>query len=93
MGYLGMSSHTRGPDLEELAVQVQDGLAHFTLWGLRVNVQQGQVAEISGIAEVSWQEAKGGDSPGGPVVKNLPANAGNMGSIPGPGSFYMFQGS
>ena len=48
---------------------------------------------ISGIAEVSWQEAKGGDSPGGPVVKNLPANAGNMGAIPGSGRFYMFQGS
>ena len=27
----------------------------------------------------------GGHFPGGPVVKNLPANAGNMGSIPGPG--------
>ena len=26
-----------------------------------------------------------GDFPGGPVVKNLPANAGDMGSIPGPG--------
>ena len=28
---------------------------------------------------------KKGDFPGGPVVKNLPANAGDMGSIPGPG--------
>ena len=26
------------------------------------------------------------DSPGGPVVKNLPANAGDMGSIPGWGT-------
>ena len=26
-----------------------------------------------------------GDSPGGAVVKNLPANAGNTGSSPGPG--------
>ena len=25
-----------------------------------------------------------GDFPGGPVVKNLPANAGDTGSIPGP---------
>ena len=25
------------------------------------------------------------DFPSGPVVKNLPANAGDMGSIPGPG--------
>ena len=27
--------------------------------------------------------------PGGPVVKNLLANAGDMGSIPGPGRFHM----
>ena len=26
------------------------------------------------------------DVPGGPVVKNPPANAGDMGSIPGPGT-------
>ena len=28
---------------------------------------------------------------GGPVIRNLPANAGNMGSIPGPGRFHMLQ--
>ena len=27
------------------------------------------------------------DFPGGPVVRSLPANAGDMGSIPGPGGF------
>ena len=31
-------------------------------------------------------EAKLKDFPGGPVVKNPPANAGDMGSIPGLGS-------
>ena len=31
--------------------------------------------------------------PGGPVVKNLPANAGDMGSIPGPKRFHMSQGN
>ena len=30
-----------------------------------------------------------GDVPGGPMVKNPPANAGDMGSIPGPGRFHM----
>ena len=30
---------------------------------------------------------------GGPVVKNLPANAGEMGSIPGLGRFHMPWGS
>ena len=30
-----------------------------------------------------------GDFPGGTVVKNLPANAGDMGSIPGLGRFHM----
>ena len=29
--------------------------------------------------------------PGGPVVKNLPANEGDMGSIPGPGRSHMLQ--
>ena len=29
------------------------------------------------------------DFPGGPVVKNLIANAGGTGSIPGPGSSHM----
>ena len=31
--------------------------------------------------------------PGGPVIRNLPANAGNKGSIPGPGRFHMLRGS
>ena len=31
------------------------------------------------------------DFSGGPVAKNLPANAGNTGSIPGPGRFHMPQ--
>ena len=32
---------------------------------------------------------KVGDFPGGTVVKNLPANAGDMGSSPGPGRSHM----
>ena len=31
------------------------------------------------------------DFPGGTVVKNPPANAGDTGSIPGPGRSYMLQ--
>ena len=31
--------------------------------------------------------------PGGPVVKNPHANAGNTGSIPGPGIYHMLLGS
>ena len=30
---------------------------------------------------------------GSPVIENLPANAGDMGSIPDPGRFYMPQSS
>ena len=33
------------------------------------------------------------DIPGGPVAKNLPANAGDTGSIPGPGRAHMAQGN
>ena len=32
------------------------------------------------------------DFPGCPVAKNPPANAGDMGSIPGPGRFLMLRG-
>ena len=31
--------------------------------------------------------------PGGPVLKNLPDNAGDMGLIPGPARFCMLQGN
>ena len=34
-----------------------------------------------------------GDFPGGPVVKNLPANAGDMGLTPGPRRSYMSYGN
>ena len=30
---------------------------------------------------------------GGPVIKNPPASAGDMGSIPGPGRFHIPQGN
>ena len=33
------------------------------------------------------------DFRGGPVVKNLPANAGDTSSIPGPGRFHMLWGN
>ena len=36
----------------------------------------------------SWKDTIK-DFPGGAVVKNPPANAGNMGSSPGPGRSYM----
>ena len=35
------------------------------------------------------QEYQLGDFPGGTVFKNLPANAGDTGSIPGPGRSHM----
>ena len=31
----------------------------------------------------------GGDFPSGPMVKNSPVNAGDMGSIPDPGRFHL----
>ena len=33
------------------------------------------------------------DFPGGPVVKNLPAGAGDTGLIPGLGRFHVLQGN
>ena len=38
-------------------------------------------------------EKKGRGFPGGPVVKNLPCNAGDTTSAPGPGRFHTLQGN
>ena len=43
--------------------------------------------------EVLFKAKKYGDFPGCPTVKNLPAGAGDTGSIPGPGRSHMAQGS
>ena len=40
-------------------------------------------------AQRTWSKLGVGDFLGGPVVKNPPANAGDMGSIPGPGRSHM----
>ena len=40
-----------------------------------------------------YKEIKDGDFLGGPVVKNPPANVGDMGLIPGSGRFHMLQGN
>ena len=45
------------------------------------------------LKESVYQEFFTQDFPSGPVVKNLPANTGDTGSIPGPGRSYMLQGN
>ena len=39
-----------------------------------------------GTQETAYQVSEFGDFPGGPVVKNLPSNAGAAGLIPGSGT-------
>ena len=39
----------------------------------------------------AWDRKYLGDFPGGAVIKNPPANAGDIGSIPSPGRFHMPQ--
>ena len=41
------------------------------------------------LAKNSLSKNLTGDLPGGPVVKNLPANTGDTGLIPSPGGFYV----
>ena len=43
------------------------------------------------VSEISQREKANRDFPGGAVVKNLPANAGDMGSSPGPGRSHVPQ--
>ena len=42
---------------------------------------------------VAWLRGSLQDFLGGPVVKSSPANAGDTGSIPGPGGFHLSQGN
>ena len=44
-------------------------------------------------ASKSIRKMKVRNSPGGPVVRSPPANAGDTGSIPGPGRWHVLQGS
>ena len=43
------------------------------------------------LIDISHSKKVSRDFPGGAVVKNLPANAGDMGSIPGPGRSHMLR--
>ena len=54
----------------------QGGLACCSSWGCK---------ELDTTEQLNWTELIG--FPGGLVVKNLPANAGDSDSIPGPGRF------
>ena len=46
------------------------------------------IKEIELVPVIPWKK-KWRDFSGGPVVKNPPANAGDRGSIPGPGRLHM----
>ena len=61
-------------------------LKKITLTLLNHNSSSTSIHEINKSYNKEWQ-----DFPGGAVVKNLPANAGDMGSSPGPGRSHMPQ--
>ena len=60
-----------------------------TIQGSPRNKKITQVFLIDKRLEQALKERKYGDFPGGAVVKNLPASAGDTGSIPGPGRSHM----
>ena len=43
--------------------------------------------------QMQWRKSTRGGLPGGPVVKNPPANAGDMGSVLGLGTFHRLRGN
>ena len=65
------------------------------LTGLVSLLSQGTLKSLQINPSVTWSIHNSlkdcGDFPGGPVVKNPPANAGDTGSIPGLGRFHMQQ--
>ena len=54
---------------------------------------QGKVCSIQYLHNKYLKKRQKGNFLGGPVVMNLPANAVDMGLIPGPGRSYMLQGN
>ena len=62
------------------------------MYTLLINAGCKRVSRIRAV-KITVLKIKAKDFAGGPVVKNLPANAGDRGSIPGPGIFQMPQGN
>ena len=58
-----------------------------------ITIQQFYSWVFTGRKQKHWFKKIDINFPGGPVVKNSPANAADMGSIPGPGKFHMPQGN
>ena len=58
---------------------------HFT------NMKSNQDVCLGTSLAVQWLRLHASDFPGGAVVKNPPANAGDMGLSPGPGRSHMLQ--
>ena len=54
-----------------------------------VAINQTSKTHLGGPHRSTGKKRYGLAFPGGPVVKNLPTNAGDMGSIPGPGRSHM----
>ena len=69
-----------------------DILEYEVKWALG-NISMNKASGGDGIPAGLFQILKDGDFPGDPVVKNLPAKAGNTGSNPGPGRPHMPQGN
>ena len=68
-------------------------LKKSVIYSLRKVTFRFQPLLLTGKMAVCAQESTLWDFPGGPVVKNLPANAGHTGLIPGLGRLYMPRGN
>ena len=54
---------------------------YFNYWSFQLNL----IRTLQTQVDLSYPSFSGWGFPGGPVVKNMPANAGDLGSIPGLG--------
>ena len=79
------------PSLQELSEALIHPCALWEGWGIPHSALVYQCSHLltEHLVGICVQEIHFEDFPGGPVVKNLPANAGDMGSVPGLGRFHM----
>ena len=75
--------------LHQSSAWAERGSAKAIIWGWRHDTNRFPALSSFSVLNMDLPVRAVGHSAGGPMVKNPPANAGDAGSIPGQGRFYV----